>query len=482
MHFFQQILRDLGVKHTVAYAKELFENRADSNTLYGVKKLLENFDLTISAIKVNDPSEVTYPCVFIDKGWIRALTKPSPKATILPGDIILLITDKGTAREPDYMKHLFQQVFKYGMPYITATAFVILTICSFLCKGGDLGFDWHKLALSLLNMVGIFFSWRTVSKECSGTCHEVLESSASKLFGVISLGVIGLSYFIGSLIIALFIPSLTPTLALVSCAALIMPVWSISYQAFVVRAWCRNCLGVQGVLILTFIAELLFNRINIANLQWLDAINLIALYVIVFFVANTIYEFVQQIRSFPKNLANNYHQMMKDPSIKESIINNGPLHDTTGASTIVINSPLIKENENRSSHELLLVISPFCNHCRELFKKINEMLDSQVLDDFKIVLVFANEPAGLPIYGSAIAEYQLHGPKAALELLSQWYNSLKIGRFRKIYANYNKSSQLMDEITRQKSWLEKNTFHGTPVMLVDSHVVSYLLLDGIVSH
>lgn len=478
MHFFQQILNDLGVKYTVSYAKNLFESRSDANTLYGVKKMLEHFDISLTAIRMGDPLEVTYPCVIQDQGWIRVLRKASPETNLHSGAIVLLITDKGMAREPDLVKHRFQQLFRRGMPYLATLAALFLVACSFLFYGEGARFDVHKLILSLLNGAGIFFSWRTVTKECSGTCHEVLESSASKLFGIISLGVIGLAYFIGSLIIVLFIPALAPTLALISCAALVMPIWSISYQAFVVRAWCINCLGVQGVLLFTFVTEWGFHRISLGQMQWVTFLPAIALYVLLFYITNRIYEMAQSMKSFPQNLVHNYNQMMKDPAIKESVIKQGTSFDTTGASTIVLSNTPAAEGE--AAHELVLVISPFCSHCRDLFLKVNEMLDSNLLDAYRVAILFANEPAGLPISSSVIAEYQQHGAKAARILLEQWYHRTKIKSFRKRYARLETNRELVDEITRQKTWLAQNKIVGAPVMLVDSHVVSHLLLDSIV--
>lgn len=473
MHFFQQILNDLKIRYTVTYARHLFESRSDANNLYGMKKMLETFGLSINAIMAADADDVTYPCVCVYKGYIRVLRSAPEEKDELEGKPVLLITDMGAAREPDYFTHLIQTILSYSMPYIAAAAAVLLIAGAFLIyPEGNCEAVWHKATLLLLNSFGIFFSWRTVAKECSGTCHEVLESAASKLFGIYSLGVIGLSYFIGSLLIALYIPSLAPTAALISCVALAMPIWSISYQAFVIRSWCRNCLGVQGVIILTFFAELFFHRIDIHQLSWLASFEAVALYILIFFICERIYNIVQREKNYPSELIPGYLEMMKDEATRNVIINGGKLYDTTGASTIVL-------QDRDDAPELFFVISPFCSHCKDLFLKLHEMIGAGKLNGYRIVLLFSPEPAGLPVYGSVIAEYQLHGSDAAISLLLRWYRSLRINKFRKLYSGYSQTPELKAEIGRQEDWFDKQDLHGTPVMLVNSHLLSSRLLDGI---
>lgn len=475
MHFFQEILNDLNVRYTVPYAQHLFESRPDANSLYGIKKMLETFGISITAVMAEDADGISYPCVCVYKGLARVLKNAPKDKEVLVGKPVLVINDMGAAREPDYLKHKVQMVLGYGMPYVAVAAAVFLMVASFFAAGNiqeSYMEIWHKGILLLLNALGIFFSWRTVAKECSGTCLEVLESAASKLFGIYSLGVIGLSYFIGSLIIALFIPSLAPTTALISCAALVMPLWSISYQAFVVRSWCKNCLGVQGVVVLTFIAELLFRQIDIHQLHCFESFEAVSLYILIFFICDRVYNIVQREKSYPQDLIPGYLNLMKDEATRKALINGGKKHDTGGASTIVIQNP-------DAEQEMLFVISPFCGHCKELFAKLKEMIAVGKLAEYRIVLLFPPEPAALPVYGSFIAEYQLHGPEAAMELMDKWYHSLKIGKFRKIYSKYPKTGMVQAEIDRQKKWYGLQDFHGTPVMLVNSHELSSHLLEGI---
>ena len=109
-----------------------------------------------------------------------------------------------------------------------------------------------RLLLVLFNALGFYFSYRSAVGECAGSCSVVTESPAGKLFGY-SLSVIGVAYFGVSLLPTLFIPAWMHVWNWIAIVALLMPVWSIAHQAFVLHAWCKNCMVVQLMVILSAI-------------------------------------------------------------------------------------------------------------------------------------------------------------------------------------------------------------------------------------
>lgn len=89
-------------------------------------------------------------------------------------------------------------------------------------------------------------------------CNTVTQSAGGKIFGF-SWAEIGLVYFGGGTI-SFIIEQLTLTqvslLSLLHFITLPYVIYSIYYQAFVVRVWCMLCLIVQGVLIMIAVAWL----------------------------------------------------------------------------------------------------------------------------------------------------------------------------------------------------------------------------------
>lgn len=475
MHYFQKILEDLDVKYTLSFAHELFESRIDGNSLYGIKKLLETYDVHTTAVRIADKdiSQMEYPFIASYQGYYSVLkSQPEDIDDFINywDGIALIVNDGGRRMEPHYYMNKLRIILSYSLPIVSVLALAFLTVVSLFNSSGNV--DWHKLVIYLLLSLGAFFSWRTVSNECSGSCHNVLESSASKLFGLFSLGAIGLSYFVSSFIVFLVLPSFEPIFALVSCVAIIMPIWSVSYQKFIVHSWCKNCLGVQSSLVMIFVVELLFGRVDINSFRFLSFIEFVALYIVVFYICYKVYELVQKLRKYPDSLVLNYLSLMQNKNVIQYVIDSGKEYDTTNASTLTISDP-----KDENAMELYFLLSPFCGHCRDLFSKLYEYYSVGRLSRFKVSIIFDDNSA---VHGSIIAEYQQNGPEAALKLLAKWYESPKINQFRKMYEQYEKTPQLLEETSRQQEWCKKNDIQGTPMMIVNSHLVSHLLLDGII--
>jgi hypothetical protein len=58
-----------------------------------------------------------------------------------------------------------------------------------------------------------------------------------------------MAWFGTSILSTVLIPQWMPLWNLIAVLALAMPIWSIIWQAFILKSWCRNCLAVQVVII-----------------------------------------------------------------------------------------------------------------------------------------------------------------------------------------------------------------------------------------
>ncbi len=89
-------------------------------------------------------------------------------------------------------------------------------------------------------------------------CHAVLESPAAKIFGLIPTADLGGVYFLGGIILICFSVN-NPhffhqiyLLAILNLLTLPYTIFSVLYQAFVVKYWCFLCLIVQLLFWLEF--------------------------------------------------------------------------------------------------------------------------------------------------------------------------------------------------------------------------------------
>lgn len=477
MHFFQEILKGLKIRHTAFHVKTLIAGQTDWHTLFGVKKMLETYGVKLTAVRIasKDIAQLSYPCIAIYQQYPTLLTSIPENVDDFKqqwNGVTLIVDENDKACEPHYYQNLFRSLLSTLFPYAVLLCLVGLIVMSSV---GAAGVDGYRLLQLALNGAGAFFSWRTVQGECSGSCHSVLTSSASKLFGLYSLGAVGLAYFAANTLIYLTIPAFEPTVVLISIVSLAMPLWSIPYQKFVVKAWCKNCLGVQLVLILAFLAALVFHRIDIELLQVVPALGTMALYVVIFYLCQYVYLILQKNKSIPQSLVYNYRTLLRDPVVRQRILESGELRDTQGASELIIH-----QSEGDNAKEILVVLSPYCSHCQTLFTKIRELLAAGKLKGYKVALLFSPSEHGLPVYGSIICEYQQHGVDAAIRLLTQWYDSPKLKRFQKRLDAYEKSADYTTELNRQQEWYDKQVFTGVPVLLINSRVIDHSLIDAVV--
>jgi len=147
---------------------------------------------------------------------------------------------------------------------LAAAAGLLLYLSVFL-----LHFNLRTFLLSLLSLSGIFICClillQSMGKQnaftrqfCKGDgasdCDKVLHSKGARLSGFLSLGDLGLLYF-SALFLFLLAGQLTgmtvSSLRLVSLPvflSLLFSLFSIWYQGWVVRSWCRMCLAVVSIL------------------------------------------------------------------------------------------------------------------------------------------------------------------------------------------------------------------------------------------
>ena len=201
--------------------------------------------------------------------------------------IVLLVETSHNTIEPDYNEHRKKDLLNIAQKSVLALAGILLLAIAYISPfgggagGGSLSsFSWGFSLLLLVNLIGIYICYLLVLKQlhihsryadkiCTlfsqSDCNNVLESDASKLFGVFGLSEIGLGYFTANIIILLFLPHLFPYIILINILSLPFTVWSVWYQKVKARQWCPLCLIVQGLLWCIFMINCLFGYINLQD-------------------------------------------------------------------------------------------------------------------------------------------------------------------------------------------------------------------------
>lgn len=350
--------------------------------MWGCKQLLEHFGVEVTAVKyeVKSLEDLTYPFVYQSPEGLVAVTQPpkDPEAFCNEWDGYVLLCDASRAREPHYHWHKLNEVFVYHLKWIALSG-AVLTLLYFLWEA----FSFSKLMLTLFNLLGLFFSYRSAVNECAGSCSVVTESAAGKLLGY-SLSVIGVAYFAVSLLPILFVPSWMPLWSWIAVAAVLMPLWSIYYQHFVLHAWCKNCLVVQLMVVLSSVV-VGWNGLTMDGIFRLQPlVALPSLYLLAVYGLDIVFKHYKIVKHPPMDIT--VLRLMYQPQLRSEILRSGRPVDTSAVSGLWQLNP-------DGKHELLLAISLRCNYCKEQFFRIYKEIQKGGLKDYRIQVAISPSPS-----------------------------------------------------------------------------------------
>lgn len=299
-------LRELGVPYTENYTNKRF-SEMPFKSMYGMKKLLEEYNVPSEGYLLNDKEELSKivpPYIARVAGQYVIITNiTSDTITYLSqgkiftaplenfkqawdGTIFQSYPDE-SSKEPEYAKHATIDFFQKIKKWVLIGCAVILFLYLFISNGLYQYVSTYFIAA--IDLAGLYFTFLLVQKSLNiknkaadkvcavlqaGGCDDILETKASKFFGLFGWSEVGFSYFSVSLITMLLLPKMLPWLALCNVLCLPFTIWSISYQRFVAHKWCTLCVCVQISLWLLFFSYLFGGWLKEA---WPLSLNFIAL-------------------------------------------------------------------------------------------------------------------------------------------------------------------------------------------------------------
>ncbi|WP_347218513.1 vitamin K epoxide reductase family protein, partial [Chryseobacterium sp.] len=194
--------------------------------------------------------------------------------------IVLLAEPNSQSKEDNYLENLNLEKRKKTRNIFLTLGFVMLfgfglqnffnTINSIIPPSIYFVLTLLGLSISILLLIfEIDKSNKLIKNICTTgiktNCDAILSSSASKIFGI-SWAEIGFYYFT-TLCLYLMIPASsfidkTHIISILSLLTALYIPFSLSYQYFVIKQWCKLCLFVQLTLLLQFLWVMLYGRFS----------------------------------------------------------------------------------------------------------------------------------------------------------------------------------------------------------------------------
>ncbi len=291
--------------------------------------------------------------------------------------------------------------------------------------------DWREYVSILTKLVGLIISIfllvvqfglgnTYINHFCqigkTSNCKNVLQSSASKLFGWLSWSEIGLLYFSGSFLALLMLPvNHWLLLKILNTLALPYTVWSVYYQARVAKSWCILCLMVQGLLWIEFIIDypISFNEVLGSNE--------IIVTIQAFSTPIAIWLFIKPLIIRAKKLDKTQQELQRfknNPSVFQALLGNQKevnAPSMSGIQTIHLGNPV-------ANNTILMVSNPFCKPCAKAHNDLEEILRDNSHLKAEIIFLTCGDTEGKRL---DIAKHLLALQASSNEIdsaLTDWYN------------------------------------------------------------
>lgn len=304
-------------------------------------------------------------------------------------------------------------------------------------------------------------------------CNSVIKSSHSKIFGLVSWGEIGFLYFFSGLLILFFssdFSNIEPLYKLSSFISLFFIPYSLYFQRFVIKSWCKFCLFILALVFIQALVSYFIGPFSVESL--LSALtnistnNLVTISGSVSLSILTIYYIKPKFISFEKYITaiKEVKKFKFNPYNFEKI-----LTSQTKTSPPPQNIGIILGNKV-GNIKLTIISNPYCTPCGTAHKSLESLLKKN--SDIAAHLIFSassqsSDKRQFPVkcfldLRDKIGEYETQHE------LDEWYKS-EIKDYLQIVKKYEISDleKYNKEIDEMNNWCKLNQVTETPTVFIN---------------
>lgn len=292
-------------------------------------------------------------------------------------------------------------------------------------------------------------------------CSSILDSNASKFFGVLSWVDVGSVYFLFYLSLVWFVlaPEAMTVLALVSLFAAAYIPYSIYYQAQKAKRWCALCLSVQAILLFNAAISIVFLKKEgvVVGDFWMTTIKSVAIAAIVISLYSLVLACITTYYVL-KEREKKYRELMFSTEGFLFLTQNTPGVDFSL-------SPKLPVIERDGNTELTMIINPICSPCMKKTREVLEILNRKRYTSMSVVvLVDPRAKVEVALAKRLITESFAGNLAGALEDHVKRFPD--IGNVDAVTSIHPKAQEIVDLGFK---WSKDNRFLSTPKLFLNSH-------------
>lgn len=301
-------------------------------------------------------------------------------------------------------------------------------------------------------------------------CKAVLNSSASKLFGWISLSDIGTVYFAGgvvSILLGLLLnlsPSVVAILSILAFVTLPFTLYSVYHQAILIRKWCLLCLTVLSLLWIEAIA--MFIYIMDFGLVVPDIRGFIII-LVSFMSASVVFSYAKELFAAGKFFKDYKYRFYRVIGNKEVF---NVLQEKESLITSDFSGNHIAIGKTGAENKILFVLNPYCEICGKEYNQLMELYRNHP-SNLNISILFAGNLIKDDLINKVsslmIELYYLLGESDFCKVLSNWFEQQD---FEKLKAKHQiqYSDRSLKTFNEHLLWLHQMNIKQTPFLLFNN--------------
>lgn len=507
------ILSRLNVKYTRRFAEKFYNEHPNKLNMLGLSQMLSYYHIENIGIKVAPDekkkvlSELDTPYITFCGNYFAVIIKKTNQgvsylwngkrietdieqfSNIWSGEILIPEADTNSS-EPNYSQNRKRSATAIGINILLAISLSLLGWILTPDNTAHLLTNIWYIIMLISTLSGIFICSLLIMKQMqihntyadkictllkNGDCNNILELDAAKWMGTISWSETGIGYFIGNLLILVYLPSLIPFMIVINILSLPYTLWSVWYQKTQAKQWCVLCLMVQAILWIAFLAGSLSGLLSWTDFNMVNLLFTFCIYSSSILIAHTIANNVTN-----KKLSEQTKQELNSLKASEGVLQ--------ALLTAQPHYPVSKETSkiqfgNKEADILITIFSnPHCNPCAQLHKKLDNILRNKE-SNLCIQFIFTSFNTDLESSSRALIDCYFKYPLAkAQDIYREWFNT---GRFNKdvFFHKYNLANPDGDdaiaEFNKHTKWRKETQLHATPTILVNGYnlPVNYDITD-----
>ena len=334
---------------------------------------------------------------------------------------------------------------------------------------------WTTSFILLLSAIGLYISLLLVKEKIgyhsemvhsictsitNSNCDEVINSKGAMLTKNISLADSSFLYFSILIFQSIFFGYNSATL-LVILFSIPVIIFSIYYQAFVIKKWCPLCLGVAAVLVLLNVLVVWELTFNLAILQIIELLMTTAILIPAYFFIKNL--FVTQKNNEEKLMAAS--RFKRNPDIIKNFMKEAKVIEDLG---MIQNE--IRLGNPEAPNKIIAFNNPFCGFCKAAFESYVKIIKAHPDVEIWVRLnsdLENNDAASTQISVRLVELYFEQGQEYFINAYLNWFQDKDEKDWLKKYGNPKFETQSTSLLKEHNNWAIKNAIAHTPATIIN---------------